>query len=1051
MIVELKIYQSDGVTLLKSYSQTLGSTLPTEDMTFFINSLMRHQSGNYGICDVSVLDSFANINYQEGCILHILNASTIIYVGSINKINKDYSDKNPAQDIVHVSCVNVFDYQAGGLLYTLKEDDGSLVSTTLQDVYDDIFDGGSFSGKHQENITPIIDGSIITYNPSQNAIESFAIDISFDGDKAVDAIREAVDIANGNIDQSAEERYIWQVKSDYSFITKQRAATVLATFDYGTSPFYMLDSADLDDYKESTDKNGIINKVIINGVDKTTSSQYSTEITASRADFGLQEKNIPLNENSLPLYQTTEWMDGWIYGCLDVLTTYELTLKKDVYGGAPFFSETIDGYISITKDEGTPVASVPLISIDSSLTDSSGWNQKITCGYSRPLIDTRRIMKRANTNATAHEPDTQPPNVSFLSQRPTANEITAQKVINPIYLGAYASDNVAISTVKFYCSKWTDPNWSAYTLIGIGTWNAPPDSDSQGYYEYPEDSGYYNLVTEEGYVRGDRFRIKTVAKDTSGNAAEVVNEYILDDETPNIAISILPPDTAEEQFTGPSVLLIESPEGARLRIDVNDLTTEAVECRFYKSGGYDVITVTKIDDAITNEHYYLTDNIAKPSKAYTKRLDVIVTSYSGVVSKATRYIGGADIPIKGPPMSVYDYDTAADEETTTVTEYTDKVGLSTIAKEKNYIINVEDIKFNIYNNAGTLVKTLTSVSTPAIVAETPPAFPKPMGSMGYPTDTGRFYCNTTVAALALSSGVYTAKTEITMHENFVDDDSIVHDGSIIVEGETYQFRITGNTAGYYINDHGTRVTVVEDDLNTATTGIKDRLVVAEKELNFEYDNGNKNFQFRFFDNIVDTPPDNGAAGVFATKDSYAGTPTWYRVGEADADGTLSSFFTVNSDNTSVSFSGIKFKAGGTDIGCIQFDKATLKLQATTNYQDGSPTWIDIMTGVPDSIQASYAGTVYQLKINDSDGSLTFTEDPEGTPNVLFTLSSTGEITVGSNILPKTDGTLDLGSGTNQFKDAYLTENIYLGDAQLEWDATNGVAFPHKIAMGFIDD
>ncbi len=641
-------------------------------------------------------------------------------------------------------------------------------------------------------------------------------------------------------------------------------------------------------------------------------------------------------------------------------------------------------------------------------------------------------VKDVNSEKLINELDRKPPKVRLISSDPEAHTKSYKKVKNPIYLASYAKDDVSVSSVKFYLSRYNTgtQSWGSYSLIGSGAWQSAPDSESEGYYEYSPANGYYDLIVSGGLARGDIFRVKAVAKDSSGNAGEHVREYQLDDNPPRVVVNIEMPSKATPVAPDtPSVLEISSVDGFRLKVDIEDQSvTAAPVVKYYKVGGYDTINTTKIDSG--NEHYYITDNMARPAKGKYRRAEVTVTNAFGKETISNHYVKGVEKPAGGVPTIVRDHGSGSDETTTTAPEYKDKIEFSATFKDRFYIVNIADVKFNIYNEAGTKVKTLEHGVTYTITE-----------------NDGTFSCNTDVATLALAAGLYSVACEMVKHEYFIDEFGVEQDdASAPAEGSKSQFQLVSATKGSRIgSNYGTLWN---------TDGVLARMTPAEEETNVNYSAGTKRAQVKFFE--AASAPDGLGDGWFGTNDNKIGTPSWYRMSADDPVGTSNASFTINKNDSAESYTYLLFKNGGTNEGAIRFDAATPKVQMTTNYQDASPTWTDIATGAANKIEDDYISETYELKVNSSDGSLTFKNI--ATPATLLEVQSDGTVIAYSDILPNTTNTKDLGSAANAFKDCHLDGALYLddiGDAtsnwRIEWDGVNGIAIPHNVAMGFWED
>jgi hypothetical protein len=640
-------------------------------------------------------------------------------------------------------------------------------------------------------------------------------------------------------------------------------------------------------------------------------------------------------------------------------------------------------------------------------------------------------VKNNNKEKLINELDKIAPRVKLIESEPVAHTKTYKKIKSPIYLGCYAKDDNPIDTAKFYLSKYDtqQSSWGAYTLIGDGTYQNPPDSESEGYYEYDQSNGYYDLIISGGLVRGDIFRIKSVSKDLAGNAGEDIKEYQLDADPPAIHVSVDIPDTQTEQFNAPSVIEVSSAEGFRLKIIVDDQSVLSTPTCTYSNQS---VSVSKVDSG--DEHYYITDNISKPNKGEYKVAVITVTNQFGKETKSVHYVKGVEKQGLGNMVSVKDPSTSASGDTASIPEFTDQLEFLMQFKDDFYKVTAADVKFKIYSVSGTLVKTLTDLTTPAITES-------PVGS-------GIFKCTSYVGTVSeggigLSDGIYSISAEVTKKETYIDELGVSHDGSYVQEGEKTQFQIAGITTYY---DHkNTKAKVTDHDT---------RLPSAEKGAKHGWNDGQDDVtsEVKFFSSGA---PDSGGPGWFVTKDNRFSS-NWIRV-SADQTGTPDNEFTINNDQSSGQYITLTFSTdtSGSDIGKIRYDQTNKKIEMSV---DDGTNWTDVATGVSDSILKDVSGTTYKLRVDATTGDLIFND---GTNN-LFKVATTGTVTVYSDILPGTDDSYDLGGTTKKFANAYIGNVTYTMDTtftddggtteygKLESDAVNNQVIPHNIAIGFMD-
>lgn len=651
-------------------------------------------------------------------------------------------------------------------------------------------------------------------------------------------------------------------------------------------------------------------------------------------------------------------------------------------------------------------------------------------GVDDSLYNTEFIkgVKDNNKEKLINELDTTPPKVTLIRTESSIYKKSYKKVKNPLYLASYAKDDTAISEVKFYLSKWNGSVWTAYSLIGSGVWQDPPDADSEGYYEYSEDDGYYDLITDGGLVRGDIFRIKTVAKDRAGNVGEDVDEYQLEFANTDMTVTILTNES--EPTNAPTVHDVVAGTHFKLKVMFDDMSVTANPVVTYRNSSGELYDLTYGWDV--DEHVVYVSSFEAPALGEMRELTVAVTNVFGNVTKRHYYIRGIQMPAMGVPITVRDSSTTASETTASVPQFKDNIYFESSFKDQFYYVTLADVKFRIYDTSDNNVKTLTSVSTPAIV---------------YGGNTDKFKCDTTVAALGLSDGLYSIACELTKHEKFIDESGTIRTGnSSAVEGDRVQFQIAALTWRDRINS----TDGIVSGHTTTLADHEDRLPAAEQESNFTWSSGTKTAQVKFFATDV---PDSGSPGWFFTDDKLAGTPVYTRLNDTNITGVNGDTFTIEQDSSSGQYKYLVFDSNnGTNKGKLRYDVTNAKFEISV---DNGTNWTDLATGISTAIQNTSSGTLYKLRIASTDGSLSFIEDPLGTNLTLFTVDVNGNLTVNGgitatgNIAPSADELYDLGTATEKFVNTY-TQNIVLGDgtANLTWDSGNGIIIPENIALGF---
>ncbi len=630
-----------------------------------------------------------------------------------------------------------------------------------------------------------------------------------------------------------------------------------------------------------------------------------------------------------------------------------------------------------------------------------------------------------------------PPTVNLLKTEPSANEVTYKKAQSPMYVACYAKDDMKVNAVKFYFSKWDSAAdaWGAYTLIGSGAWNDPPDADSEGWYEYDQSGGYYDLINTAGLVRGDIFRIKATANDDVGNSGEDVHEYQLDDDPPHLVVSIIGKQTSGIEEP-PSVWELYEP--FRLRISTQDLSvSQDPVVNYYDSA----VTVTKV----SGENYWETSDIPAPPKGDIKQLEVTVTNVFGQTQISFHYVKGVQAPKASVPVTLNTsgyYSAEIDDKTVGVQQYTGKVRAVVTFNDPFYKVEAADVKFNIYDSADNLVKTYSDTQGERAPVEAPAG----SGNFEiaiYNTDSGLG-----------SYRIYQIGCQVRKRYSYIDKSgNAVNKQTDWEEGAKNTFEFVQKTHGKRVGEIETRIPNAEqklvDDYQTPTKELKlvggtwqasDGVDTWDLKKPLELKNGVNWIQYN---NATDTWEAYTAGGGAVT----------IGVGDNPA-GTNYETFTLNDDSSVTSYVTIEFKTDiATKTGILRYDKANQKMEMSA---DNGSTWTDLANPATDKIVATYNGTDYELKVNSSDGSLTFTKDPTGTPDVLLTIDNLGNITVSNNIIPDTASLATLGDATYPYAETY-TDTLYaddIGDAtsnwRIEWDATNSIAIPHNMAVGFMD-
>jgi hypothetical protein len=486
----------------------------------------------------------------------------------------------------------------------------------------------------------------------------------------------------------------------------------------------------------------------------------------------------------------------------------------------------------------------------------------------------------------------------------------------------------------------------------------------------------------------------------------VIAEPITDTK-PSLLISF--EDNSVDEDHAPAIYECSAPNGFRVRINADDQSLSSPPTVHYSSASVSV----SYDET---EGAYLTEDIARPTIGDIKTIKVTATNSFGKDMTAYYYVKGVEVSKGGIIPSVIDHDTSADIGTTSAPEYTNDITIETHYKDRFYQVAAADVKFKFYTVAGSLVKTITSVSSPALSES--------------PANSGYFVCITTVAGLGLGYNFYDVTVETTKHENFIDRDGNSHDHTEVVEGAKVRIKLSSSTIKTDVDDHTTRFPKAEQEGN--------------KGWNDGVDDVNANVKFF----ATGTAPDSGSAGWFSTKDDRYPS-NWIRIA-ADFGGTPDSEFIINNDQSSGQYVYLTFDTDhSTKKGKIRFDQTNSKVEISVN---NGVDYVDVATGASDNIQKTVSTVVYKLRVDDSTGSLIFDFDDTD----LFEIDLNGLVTVYADILPEADGVRSLGSASKHFAEIHA-DMLYTTDINetsdnwaIEWDGVNSIAIPHNIAIGFMD-
>lgn len=425
MTMTLKTYEPDGITERETYPETVGiigdDEMTVRNLTFTVTY---HGCASFSFM---LFKEFSMITTVAGDIVKIEDdSSNVRFIGKIDFVTPDYSDTDEVyEDKVFVSGFGIL-LQADKRAYNLRESNGGAVSTNLQELLDDVFQGGEYSGKGQDNNQPL-ETSItgLNYVPANNVLPALDINVSYLETSAGVVVKDVYRLANGTFDLTSVQPKIYWFDVDGEFYTATRSTSNLFTFDVDDGDFPVRNSDDLSSngYRRLDDNFDIFNKFILNGEEITT-LQYSSEVTASRTKWGtihapeLENKNITIIEGQ-------KWLDGFILKMLDTLSAYEITLSKETYGRAPiwFFGSgaTPNGNIKMTEGGAGELFAENFLSCTYTF-DSGGWSHTIRCGSIRPDITTRSEILTKYTGLGTYPV----PNLEFSDPSDTADEDTLQ-------------------------------------------------------------------------------------------------------------------------------------------------------------------------------------------------------------------------------------------------------------------------------------------------------------------------------------------------------------------------------------------------------------------------------------------------------------------------------------------------------------------------------------------------------------------------------------------------------------------------------------------------
>jgi hypothetical protein len=990
------------------------------------------------------MDSF-RMNVYKGMEVIAYLHGEIYWKGRVNvspSVTKRF--KNNMLDEITVNARGKF-YDADEKLYTAASEDADgqyqNISTNAYTLIQDLFLDNQFGAYHTGNNVALASNAggggctDMVFDTDNVVNEVVSINNQWMSVRAIDILRQVRDYYNGNLDLFSSEEYLYYLDYLDNFYLQKRSTEVLYRFDMISQ--IEVDNVtwdiDFNNFKETRDDN-IINFVTVNGTELVLTG--ATEVLRQASiNVGGDKRNLKpyaINDANITATEFKKIYQGIALNLLKELTRSSFDLNPYKWLWHPPKFRNLGFYVAVDLD-GVEYRSQPLISVQYTYS-VDGIIATVDIGTQRASIESRKRAIIEDDREIEPDFDNKPPDVRIVEEEPNAEDRQSDQVKSPKKLLCYAKDvnGISAGSVKFYISTYTiaTQTWGAYSLIGGTDWVPPPDSDSEGYYVYDSFSGFYDLEETAGLSPGDIFRIKAVAKDPSGNLGESVKQYQLDITPHYLEVEFVSADVAAEP---PYPSTFETATDFKMRIRTDDLSVQTAPT--IKYAGMTGITYAKDVD----ENFWLTSALDEPQKGWIKKIEVQTTNVHGRTLKKVYYVKGIENAISGTSMSTTDYDTSADDTTASVTQYTNKIEFNAHYYDDFLLVDVTlDIEFRIYNKSGALVLTLDGWSStiPGLIVE---------------EDKGYFRVQTTVTLTGLPAGVYTCRCRLRKRFNFTDEDGNDTIGTTDWElGPPHQFEIASLTQRTRHDNLDTRVGTAE----TTVADLDTRMPVAEKELNQEYDSASKKFHLKFFE--AGDAPGGGGAGLYATNDAYASTPVWNKVDvAATINGIDGPTFTINQDDSAEGTTTIVFLSGATNDAAIRFVESTQSFEFCTDYQNPSPAWQSIGSN---AISDTYSGNVYELKVNSTDGSLTFTKDPSGTPATLLKVAADGAIVVYGGIDPDTDATYDIGTVTKMFANIYLRDSLFCADIEdvngvwsMIYNATAGLLIPKKVALGMMDD
>lgn len=1072
--ITIDFYHDKAALTAGTKKFTLDEELPMpKNSTIKTWKWSRHTLVNYGSFSCTIFYNMDAMPVYPGMIIMVYLHGELHWKGRIfEKPTVTKRFKNNLLDEISISGKGVF-YDIEGKQFTAAdvdaEDNYSNIDTNAYELLTELFMktefGSYFTGSNVALASNASGGGCteMEFNTGWVDVENIDISRQFSNVDAIDVLRLVRDNYNGTKDLLTEQEYIYWVDSNDRFQLTQRSAETLYRFNMVSS--IEVDNTTWDiDYRnfKTTYDNNIINSVTVNDTEMVLTGVSETLRQASINTGGTKRNLKPyaINNKNITPAEFLKVYKGIGLNLSMPLVTHSYRLNPYKWRWHPINPANLSGNYGVNID-GVDYITEPVISLEYEYS-TVGVVVTVKTGVTRASIDARlrAVIEQEKDQSLEPDPaDDTPPTVSLDDSDEIATAKEYKKAKANFRLKGTATDDNGVTDVKFYVSKLTTPpsTWSGYVLIGSANFVEPTET-TEGYYIYNQNDGYRDLAdSPHDFTRGTIFRIKMTATDPSVNLGDDVKEYQLETEAKSFSVS-LDKDAEADETEEPNNFFVA--DNFMLRFDAGDLDvgddgfTCAIKIENY-AGGWSSLDVTKVDE--DTEHYWTTEVITKPAKGYHTVVRVIQTTRYGEVTTKLYHVAGIEkTPSIGVSIAIADPDTAADAATVSAPEFTDDIEFKVSIKSGDWLVEEGDVQFNIYYKAfSTTVayKTIKHDTTPYSLAEDP-------------VDSGIFICTTIISSeggLGLAPGLYYAVARTRARKYYFTSPAAPATSTKLpkfatqdpedawIEGPPNFFEIVGatrRTRRILLEETKVDPNKVEIDDHT------DRLPAAETGTAVLYDGDTKKAQTFFFDDIINPAPDGGDAGHFSTNDALEGSPTWTRMAAGNVPGTTDSEFTVNNNQSAGQYTSLKLDSNHSTNKCIiRYDSTGAVLQFS---EDNGATYRGLAS---DSIGKVFT-VLYELRVNASDGSLTFTKDPDVTPVVLFKISNQGELTVYDGIYVDADETHDLAAQALRFADAYLSGTVNALDfkstndggtteiGRLEGDVANNILIPHNMANGF---